>query len=141
MFSNISPAREEGTPREVIIQFDYDIDGIIHISAIDRLASRKEEGLTITESQIKLSSEQKAQARDAIVQLENKGKMEEGLIQTLLDKTTAFHKKLQEEKRPDNIIKEVGELLAKLEKAKQEGKLDNQVAERISELMYDYDYE
>jgi len=46
LFEGISPA-PPGRQREVIVRFDYDVNGILRVSAIDRSTSRSE-GITIT---------------------------------------------------------------------------------------------
>jgi molecular chaperone DnaK len=60
LFDGISPS-PSGENREVIVRFDYDINGIVQVSAIDRQTSRSE-SLTITASQDRLSAADKARS-------------------------------------------------------------------------------
>lgn len=133
-FSGISPAKEKDSCRELVIQFDYDVDGIIHVSAIDRLASRKEEGLTITESQIKLSTEDKQKAQEEISKLEA---APEASISKMLDQAKNLCEKLQKEGNKE-IEKELREAIEKIEKATAAGSTDEDALARLSEIIYDY---
>ncbi len=42
LFRGLSPS-ETGGPREVLVAFDYDVNGILHVAAVDRRSDRREE--------------------------------------------------------------------------------------------------
>jgi molecular chaperone DnaK (HSP70) len=58
LFDGISPAPAEAN-REVIVRFDYDVNGIVQVSAIDKQTNRSD-GITITASRERMSAAEKA---------------------------------------------------------------------------------
>jgi len=56
---NIPPA-PAGEP-EIVVTFDYDVDGIVHVSAVER-SSGEEKGITITDTRDRMSDEEKRKA-------------------------------------------------------------------------------
>ena len=139
-FSGIAELKEKGAPREIVIQFDYDVDGIIHVSAIDRQSSRKEKGLSIEQSQIKLSSEEKEKAKQSIQEMESKG-ADPGAMAKLIEKSEILYKKISEEKKDESLQEEVKKITEALKKGQEEGKSDESMIARLSELLYDHGIE
>ena len=70
LFEDISPD-PEGLNREVLVRFDYDIDGIVHVGAIDRRTNRNE-GIKITASRQRLSASEKASSRVKLATLDRR---------------------------------------------------------------------
>ena len=68
LFDNI-PISKEGNVAEFVIQFDLDVNGILHVSATHKDSGRKE-GISVKTSQIKLSDEEKQDAKDKLSSLE-----------------------------------------------------------------------
>lgn len=60
-FSGISPS-PDGGPREVLVSFDYDIDGIVHVTARDRRNGHQAD-MKITGLKDRLTEEEKVRAR------------------------------------------------------------------------------
>jgi molecular chaperone DnaK len=63
-FKGISPD-PSGGPREVLVAFDYDIDGIVHVTARDRRSGRQAD-MTVTAALSHLTDAEKAEAREAL---------------------------------------------------------------------------
>ncbi|TAK31711.1 MAG: heat-shock protein Hsp70 [Chloroflexota bacterium] len=63
-FTGISP-NPSGGQREVLVGFDYDVDGIVHITAHDRFTKRKA-GINVTGPKGRLSEDEKALAQATI---------------------------------------------------------------------------
>jgi molecular chaperone DnaK len=59
-FTRISP-NPDGGPREVLVSFDYDVDGIVHVTARDRRSGRQAD-IKITGLKDRLTEEEKARA-------------------------------------------------------------------------------
>ncbi|MPZ15568.1 MAG: Hsp70 family protein [Chloroflexi bacterium] len=66
LFEGIS-AGPPGKSREVIVRFDYDVNGIVQVSALDRRANRST-GITVAPSRDRLGDEEKAQAREHLAE-------------------------------------------------------------------------
>jgi len=63
-FSGISP-NPSGGLREVLVNFDYDVDGIVHVTARDRL-SKRQAGIKVAGPKGRLSESEKAAAQTAV---------------------------------------------------------------------------
>lgn len=64
LFEGISPGLP-GHNREVVVRFDYDVNGIVTVSAIDRKTNRNQ-SITVTAAKGRLSAEEKAQVRQKL---------------------------------------------------------------------------
>ena len=130
LFENI-PNSGDDREAEFIIQFDLDVDGILHVSATHKDSGRKEQ-ISIKTSQIKLSEQQK---RDAATKLASFELAEDDEVMPLLKKAKRLLKTL-----PDKEGKtELAEIVADIEKAIQEG--ERQFVEDLKETMLDKMFE
>lgn len=64
MFDNI-PLAPDGTTPQFIIEFKFDVDGILHVAATHKETGRKE-ALSIKTSRVKLSDDEKQQAKEKL---------------------------------------------------------------------------
>ena len=79
VFAGLSPA-PPGKNREVIVRFDYDVDGIVHVTAQDRLSARSER-ITITTSRARLGEPEKAQSKARLAAIDRRAEREiDGLL-------------------------------------------------------------
>jgi molecular chaperone DnaK len=69
-FDGISPA-PQGQNREVVVRFDYDINGIVQVSATDRRTNRSE-GTSITAARQRLSEADKARSRQRVTAVDRR---------------------------------------------------------------------
>ena len=65
LLSNIAPSPDPRAQREVIVQFDYDVDGIVQVSALDP-RSGKREGVTVKALRDGMTAEEKEAARERV---------------------------------------------------------------------------
>ena len=70
LFDGISPAPAEAN-REVIVRFDYDVNGIVQVSAIDKQTNRSE-GITITASRERMSAAEKARSVEKLAAVDRR---------------------------------------------------------------------
>src|SRR6266581_6010520 len=71
LFEGISPD-PEGLNREVLVRFDYDVDGIVQVSAVDR-RSRRSEGIKVTaSSRQRLSAAEKAHSQVKLASIDRR---------------------------------------------------------------------
>jgi len=89
MFENI-PKSKDGTNAEFIVQFDFDVDGILHVSAKHKDTERTE-SIEITTSRIKLSESEKHEAKEKISSIDIS---EENELTPLIKKAESIQAKL-----------------------------------------------
>lgn len=128
VFENI-PVSMDDNPAEVIVRFDLDIDGILHVSATHK-DSGKEAQITVKTSQIKLSEMEKEEAKSkimsmglspdsAITPIINKAQkvlaeMPDGDDKSLLEMLVSQTKNAMRKNDPDNLENFKEKLLDKL---------------------------
>lgn len=118
------PPMPQGKP-EIVVQFDYDINGIVHISATER-STGKEEHLTITNARERMTEAQKEEAKRSLETL-GKGSRRER------DAAIRRARKLAQSLKPE-IAKTLVELADQIEKAEREGQ-EERAAALTEELM------
>jgi molecular chaperone DnaK len=69
-FEGISPA-PQGENREVIVRFDYDVNGIVQVSATDRRTNRSEK-ISITAATQRLSEADKARSQEKVAAVDRR---------------------------------------------------------------------
>jgi len=130
LFENIPPSRDE-SEAEFIIQFDLDVDGLLHVSAMHKDTGRKEQ-ISIKTSQAKLSEQEK---QDATAKIASFKLAEDGEVMPLVKKAKKLLKTL-----PDSEGKaELAEILDDLEAAVKEG--ERQIVEDLKETLLDKMFE
>jgi molecular chaperone DnaK len=70
LFSDLTKPKDPDACREVVVQFDYDMNGIVHVTATDR-GSGREKGIQITATKEGLSAEEKERARERVAEIEH----------------------------------------------------------------------
>jgi molecular chaperone DnaK len=132
LFEDISPD-PEGLNREVLVSFDYDVDGIVHVAAIDRRTNR-DEGIKVTAARERLSASDKASSRVKLAALDRGLEREADAV---LRRSERLMVKLEAEGQAGRA-EEVLTLAGDLERARQDGDADRARAlmESLSELMY-----
>jgi len=132
MFEDISPD-PRGLNREVLVRFDYDIDGIVHVEAVDRRTNRNE-SIKVHASRQRLSAAEKASSRVKLVALDRRLDHE---VDGLLRRSERLMVTLEAEGRVADA-EEVLALAGDLERARKDGDDDRLRAliETLSELIY-----
>jgi molecular chaperone DnaK len=132
LFEDIS-LDPEGLNREVLVRFDYDVDGIVHVAAIDRRTNRNE-GINITASRQRLSASEKASSRVKLAALDRRLERE---IDAVLRRSERLMVKLEAEGQVGRA-EEVLALAGDLERARNDGDENGARAlvETLSELIY-----
>ena len=132
LFEDISPD-PEGLNREVLVRFDYDIDGIVHVAAIDRRNNRHQ-GINITASAQRLSASDKASSRVRVAALDRRLERE---VDSVLRRSERLMVKLEAEGQAERA-EEVLALAGDLERARQDGDLDQArtMMETLSGVIY-----
>jgi molecular chaperone DnaK (HSP70) len=118
LFDGISPA-PAGENREVIVRFDYDVNGIVQVSAIDRQTSRSE-SLTITASQDRLSAADKARSVEKLAAVDRRLERE---IATLIRRAERLMTRLEADGRTE-AAEELLTRAGDLERARQQRDYD-----------------
>lgn len=113
LFEGLSPA-PRGKTREVIVRFNYDIDGIVQVSAIDRQTNRSE-GITITAARERLDERQIAQSKAKLAAVDRKLERE---IDALLRRAERLMTKLEADGATEPAEELLG-LAGDLERARQ----------------------
>jgi molecular chaperone DnaK len=132
MFEGISAA-PPGENREVIVRFDYDINGLVQVSAVDRRTNRSA-GIKITATRERLSEADKARSRAKLAAPDRRLERE---IDGLLRRAERLMTRLE----ADGQVELADELLAfagDLERARQQRDYDQArlLAEALGDLIY-----
>ncbi|NOY58521.1 MAG: Hsp70 family protein [Calditrichaeota bacterium] len=129
-FDNIPISKTE-EPAEFIIQFDLDVNGILHVSATHKDSGRKE-GISVKTSQIKLSDEEKLNAKDKLSSLEIS---EQDIAFPLLNKAESLLRNLDdivEREELDRLVQKVRTTAREDEKAFEQSK--EELLQKLFEL-------
>ena len=129
-FDNIPISKTE-EPAEFIIQFDLDVNGILHVSATHKDSGRKE-GISVKTSQIKLSDEEKLNAKDKLSSLEIS---EQDIAFPLLNKAESLLRDLDdivEREELDRLVQKVRTTAREDEKAFEQSK--EELLQKLFEL-------
>ena len=108
LFDGISAA-PAGENREVIVRFDYDINGIVQVSAIDKQTNRSER-ITITASRERLSAAEKARSAEKLAAVDRRLERE---ITTLLRRAERLMTRLEADGRAEaaeEVLVQAGDL-------------------------------
>lgn len=132
MFKGISP-NPEGGQREVLVSFDYDVDGIVHVTARDR-RSRRQADMKITGLKNRLTEEEKAQARAA---LETSPRTESAAVVALRKRGEELLGRLREKGR-EEAAAELEALLAELDEAAG-SEAEEALADRLVAWIYEHE--
>jgi molecular chaperone DnaK len=132
LFEDISPD-PEGLNREVLVRFDYDINGLVHVAAIDRRNNRNQ-GIKITASAQRLSASDKASSRVRVAALDRRLERE---VDSVLRRSERLMVKLEAEGQAERA-EEVLTLAGDLERARKDGDLDRArtLMETLSGVIY-----
>ncbi|MBI3974061.1 MAG: Hsp70 family protein [Chloroflexi bacterium] len=130
MFENISP-NPSGGEREVLVTFDYDVDGIVHVTARDRHSDRRAD-IKITAPVRHLSEDEKARARAAV----------EAAPAAETDATVALRRRAEDLRAnlllagKDDVVAELESILEGLDRA-----ADAETREAVLDRLVDWIYE
>ena len=135
MFAGISPA-PPGENREVIVRFDYDVNGIVQVAAVDRRTNRSE-GITITAARERLSEAEKARSKEKVAAVDRRLERE---IEALLRRAERLMTRLE----ADGLAELAEELLAlagDLERARQRRDYDQArvLMAALGDLIYSHE--
>ena len=131
-FQGISPA-PRGENREVIVRFDYDINGIVQVSATDRRTNRSE-GISITAARQRLSEVDKTRSQEKLAAVDRRLERE---IDALLRRSERLMVRLEAEGAA-GPAEAVLNLAGDLERARQWHDYEQArvLMEALSELIY-----
>lgn len=113
LFDGISAA-PSGENREIIVRFDYDVNGIVQVSAIDRQTNRSE-SIAITASRERLSAADKARSVEKLAAVDRRLERE---IAALLRRAERLMTRLEADDRGETA-EELLVLAGDLERARQ----------------------
>lgn len=134
-FTGISPA-PSGEPREVLVRFDYDVNGIVQVSAIDRRTNRSE-SITITATRERMTEANKARSRERVAAVDRRLEREAaGLLRRAERLMVAL-----EARGASQLAEELLELAGDLERARQQRDDDRARAllATLSEWIYQHE--
>ncbi len=131
-FKGISPD-PQGGQREVLVSFDYDVDGIVHVTARDRRSGRQAD-MKITGLKDRLTEEEKAQARAA---LETSPRTESAAVAALRKRGEELLGRLRE-KGHEGAAAELDALLAELDEAAG-SEAEEALADRLVAWIYEHE--
>jgi molecular chaperone DnaK len=127
-------AEEEGDLAAVTVQFNLDVDGILHVKTRDR-GSGREAGITVAAMKERLSQDQISQAHERLAEIAPALQLDEA-GQALVDRA---HKLLAAGGLDDQPAQDVEEALSMVERARREA--DEPELERwleeLADLLYD----
>ena len=134
MFEGISEA-PPGENREVIVRFDYDINGLVQVSAVDRRTNRSE-GIKITTTRQRLSEADKVQSREKLAAPDRRLERE---IDGLLRRAERLMTRLEAADQTE-LADELLALAGDLELARQQRDYDQArvLAEALGDLIYQH---
>ncbi|MBI3978969.1 MAG: Hsp70 family protein [Chloroflexi bacterium] len=132
LFQGISPA-PSGKNREVIVRFDYDVNGIVQVSAIDRKANRSE-GIKVTATRERLTEAEKAASKEKLAAVDRR-------LEREIDAVLRRAERLMTRLEADGLADAAEGLLAlagDLERARQRRDYDEArvLLATLSDLMY-----
>ena len=133
-FKGISPAADRGL-REVLVSFDYDVDGIVHVAARDKRTGKHAE-IKITGLKDRLSEAEKARAR---AQIESTPMAESETLSVLRKRAESLLAKLRQAGKQD-AVGELERLLAELDEAGAGG-ADSAAVDRLVDWIYEHEDE
>jgi molecular chaperone DnaK len=131
-FKGISPD-PRGGQREVLVTFDYDVDGIVHVAARDKRTGRHAD-MKITGPKDRLSEAEKVRARAA---LEAAPPMESDTVTVLRKRAEGLLPRLRQADKEDAAA-ELERLLAELDRAVAAG-ADSEVVDRLVDWIYEHE--
>jgi molecular chaperone DnaK len=132
-FTGLKP-EHEGDLAQVTVQFDLDVDGILHVKAHDR-GSGKEAGITVTASKERLSQEQISKAQERLADTLPVLKLDEA-SQAIVNRANRM---LQGAELAAQDVENLVEALAMIEEARHRGddvELENWLDE-LTDLLYE----
>jgi molecular chaperone DnaK len=125
------PATQEDKNKEIIVQFDFDIDGILHVSSTHK-ESGKKESISINASKQRLSDREKelaqAEMSEAII-------TEEDEIDLLIKQAEVLLEKVEDQ----NVAGELRKLILNILEARE--RQDSEKVEDLKEALLDKMYE
>lgn len=132
VFDHLKP-EAPGLPPRVTVQFDLDLNGILHVSAVDR-GSKREAGITVRAEHRALNPAQKEAARQWVEGLEL---APEEQIEALLSRARRVLMKREEG------LDRLAQMVEELEEALEDGRKEEQetLAEELTEILYELDEE
>ena len=135
MFEGISPA-PPGQSREIVVRFDYDVDGIVNVSAIDRRTNRSE-SITITATRERLAETEKARSKETVQAPDRRLERE---IAVLLRRAERAMTALEAAGQPE-LAEDILSLAGQLERARQGRDYDQarRVMETLGDLIYQHE--
>jgi molecular chaperone DnaK len=135
MFEGISPA-PSGENREVVVKFDYDVNGIVQVAALDRRTNRSE-SITITASRDRLSEAEKERGKEKLAALDRRLERE---IDGLLRRAERLMTRLEAEGQTE-LAEELLSLAGDLERARQRRDYDQarMLMEPLGDLIYTHE--
>ena len=108
LFAGISSAGPD-RQREVVVRFDYDVNGIVQVTALDRQTNRSE-GITITASRERLGDAEKARSKEKLSAVDRRLERE---IDALLRRAERLMTRLEadgEARLAEEVLAAAGEL-------------------------------
>lgn len=133
-FTGISP-NPDGGLREVLVNFDYDIDGIVHVAARDRRSGRQAD-MRITGLRDRLTEEDKARAR---ANVETFQPAETDALASLIKRADDLLAKLRGESKQGAVAELTG-LLADLDGAR-DADATSAMLDRLVDWIYEHEDE
>jgi molecular chaperone DnaK len=133
LFTGISPA-PDGANREVIVGFDYDVNGIVQVSALDRRTNRSDR-ITITANRARLTDLEKAESKVKLAAVDRRIERE---IDALLRRAERLMTTLEAAGRAE-AAESVLALAGELERARQQRAYDQAriIMRTLGDLLYD----
>ncbi len=135
VFEGISPA-PGGENREVVVRFDYDVDGLVHVLATDRRTNRRE-SIKVRSTREQLSEVEKARSREKVGAFDRRLERE---IDALLRRAERLMTRLEADGE-QALAESLLELAGDLERARQERDYDQtrELAGALSGLVYQHE--
>ena len=125
------PESDDFSNMEFVIQFDLDIDGILHVSAIHKKSDKKE-ALSVKATQDRLSDSEKDSAREKVNSFELSQNSE---LKAIIDKA----KKLEKTLKNKEDAAQLKELIVRIDTAHNNGKEDEleELEEKLLDKMFE----
>jgi len=133
MFTDLKPERK-GEKAQVTVQFNLDVNGILHVKATDR-GSNQESGITVAASKERLTQEQISQAQVRLAETTPTLVLDEG-SQAMVDRA---RKLLQSGELESEDAEDLIDALAMIDEARRlgdEAELDNWMDE-LTDILYE----
>lgn len=131
-FTDIPPSEDPERPREIIVQFSYNLDGILEVSAFDRHGKRKESMVlnTLATQRAVSEPEQTAHFEPEL----------ERTIKDALNDATRMETQLETDGKK-KAAEKIRTVRHKLEKAHAEGKEPQarKALEKLEDMLYEYE--